>query len=73
MDAGGANGVTAASGGGPGSMSTALALVEAPQQRQVAITTTKEIDELHGDEIARRLAEFAKSAPTGMYSKPRGK
>jgi hypothetical protein len=61
-----------------GDVSTALALVPtgAPAQRQersVAIVTSKEIDDMHGDEISRRLAEFGRSAPTGIYSKPRGR
>jgi hypothetical protein len=63
-----------------GTSTTALALVPsgppstgARQERSVAIVTSKEIDEMHGDEISRRLAEFGKSAPTGIYSKPRGK
>ena len=61
-----------------GIISTALAIVPtgtaAPRhERSVAIVSSKEIDSMHGDEISRRLAEFAKSAPTGIYSKPRGK
>lgn len=61
-----------------GNVSTALAIVPsgvpAPrQERSVAIVSSKEIDSMHGDEISRRLAEFAKSAPTGIYSRPRGK
>lgn len=62
-----------------GNVSTALAIVPTGppstgrQERSVAIVSSKEIDEMHGDEISRRLAEFAKKAPTGIYSRPRGK
>jgi hypothetical protein len=81
MDAGGAaNGQAAAAPHSHGGVSSALAIVPtgshqvpASKERSVAIVTNKEIDEMHGDEIARRLAMFAQSAPTGMYSKPRGR
>jgi hypothetical protein len=61
-----------------GATSTALAIVPSgpsgpARQERSAIVTSKEIDSLHGDEISRRLAEFGKAAPTGIYSKPRGK
>lgn len=78
MDAAGGNPAVQPAAGNV-STATALALVPsataqpARQERSVAIVTSKEIDSMHGDEIARRLAEFAKSAPTGIYSKPRGK
>lgn len=42
-------------------------------EKAVGLTTSKAIEEMHGDEISRRLAMFAQSAPTGMYSKPRGR
>jgi hypothetical protein len=58
----------------------ALALVPQPgggtnarQERALALTTSKEIDSMHGDEISRRLAEFATGRPTGIYSRPRSK
>lgn len=77
MDAGGANGAGAASSGMLVAPSSALAIVGAPQpkpqEKTVSLTTTKAIDEMHGDEISRRLAEFAKAGPKGLYSKPRGK
>jgi hypothetical protein len=62
-----------------GNVSTALAIVPSGpvstgrNERSVAIVSSKEIDDLHGDEISRRLAEFGKAAPTGRYSRPRGK
>jgi hypothetical protein len=81
MDAGGAvNGQAAAAPRSHGGTSSALAIVPAgshqvpaSKERAVAIVSNKEIDEMHGDEIARRLAMFAQSAPTGLYSKPRGR
>jgi hypothetical protein len=63
----------------PAVASNALAIVPtAPaaggrHERAITLTTTREIDSLHGDEISRSLAEFGKAAPTGRYSKPRGK
>lgn len=76
MDAGGADGAPAAAGGVPGA-TNALALFVPPQlkapEKAVSIVSTKEIDELHGDEIARRLVAFGKQGPKGLYSKPRGK
>jgi hypothetical protein len=69
----------AAAGAKAANVSMALAIVptgattQQRPERSVAIVSSKEIDSMHGDEISRRLAEFGKSAPTGIYSKPRGK